>query len=616
MKTIKGGYHNKLLRINLTNHISSTEQIPEDILLKYIGGRGLGVKLLFDELPPKVDPLGPENKLIFVTAPLHGSNAATASRFSVVSKSPLTGAIGETNSGGHFGVDLKNTGYDVIIFEGIAKTPSYVFLNGEKVEIRDASKLWGKKTNDTTDILLQETDPKAGVACIGPAGEQKMPISSIVNEKGHHSGRTGVGAVMGSKNLKAVVVVGSQDTPYNNEDELKDAKKEWQTFIGEAPLTKDTLKEYGTPALVTLINDRGAFPTKNFQEGYFANADSITGETIKELYFVRSQPCKACPIGCAHLSRTPEREGKGPEFETVWSLGAACFVHDLEKITHANYNCNEYGIDTISAGSTIACAMELSEKGFLDKEAYEQIRKDLGRDLKFGDAEAVVKLTELMGKVEGFGKVLSLGSMRLAQKYGHPELAMQVKGLELPAYDPRGFYGMSLSLATSNRGACHLKAYLVSTEALATPFEINRFSDKGKPGLVKLYQDLISTIDSMGVCIFTSFALNPIHYANMLSAVIGIKIDSSDLLKIGERIWTLEKLFNLREGLTRKDDTLPLRLLNESYSSGHSKGVTVNLEPLLDKYYQLRGWSKEGVPTEEKLKELDLLKEGKSLLNK
>ncbi|OFX85927.1 MAG: hypothetical protein A2W99_17050 [Bacteroidetes bacterium GWF2_33_16] len=616
MKTIKGGYHNKLLRINLNNHTTAIEQIPEDILLKFIGGRGLGVKLLFDELPPKVDPLGPENKLLFVTAPLHGSNAATASRFSVVCKSPLTGAIGETNSGGHFGVDLKNTGYDVLVFEGVSKNPCYVFLNGEKVEIRDASKLWGKKTNDTTDILLQETDSKAGVACIGPAGEQKMPISSIVNEKGHHSGRTGVGAVMGSKNLKAIVVIGSTDTPYNNEDELKDAKKEWQTFIGEAPLTKDTLKEYGTPALVSLINDRGAFPTKNFQEGHFANAESITGETIKELYFVRSQPCKACPIGCAHLSRTPEREGKGPEFETVWSLGAACFVHDLEKITHANYNCNEYGIDTISAGSSIACAMELSEKGLLDKEAYEQIRKDIGRDLKFGDAEAVVTLTELMGKVEGFGKVLSLGSMRLAQKYGHPEIAMQVKGLELPAYDPRGFYGMSLSLATSNRGACHLKAYLVSTEALATPFEINRFTDKGKPGLVKLYQDLISTIDSMGVCIFTSFALNPIHYANMLSAVIGITIDSTELLKIGERIWTLEKLFNLREGLTRKDDTLPSRLLNESYSSGHSKGVTVNLNPLLDKYYQLRGWSKEGVPTEEKLKELDLLTEGKYLLNK
>jgi len=613
MKTIKGGYHNKLLRINLSDHTYKTEEIPEDILLKYIGGRGLGVKLLFDELPAKTDPLSPENKLLFVTAPLHGSNAATASRFSVVCKSPLTGGIGETNSGGHFGVDFKNTGYDVLILEGKSTKPCYIFLNGKTVEIREAQHIWGKTTDVTTDVLLDETDDKAGVACIGPAGEQGALIASIVNEKGHHSGRTGVGAVMGSKNLKAIVVKGSVDTPYADEELIKDAKKEWLTYIGEAPLTKNALKEYGTPALVNIINDRGGFPTKNFQEGYFANAESISGETIKELYYVRSQPCKACPIGCAHLTRTPERAGKGPEFETVWSLGATCFVHDLEKITNANYNCNEYGIDTISVGNTIACAMELSEKGYFDEATYELIRKDLGRDLKFGDAEAMLKLTELAGKCEGFGELLAMGSFRLASKFGHPEIAMQVKGLELPAYDPRGFYGMSLALSTSNRGGCHLKAYLVSTEALSTPFEIDRFSEEGKPGLAILYQDLIATIDSMGVCIFTSFALNPIHYANMLSAITGIEISSKELLKIGERIWNLEKLFNLREGLTRKDDTLPPRLLNETFSAGHSKGIKVNLEPLLDKYYVARGWSNEGLPSDAKLEELGLLKEGKSI---
>jgi aldehyde:ferredoxin oxidoreductase len=614
MKTITGGYHNKLLRVNLTDHSYKIEEIPEEILLKYIGGRGLGVKLLFDELPANTDPLSPENKLLFVTAPLHGSNAATASRFSVVCKSPLTGGIGETNSGGHFGVDFKNTGYDVLIFEGKSEKPCYLYLNGDSVEIRDAQKLWGKTSDVTTDLLYEETDPKAGVACIGPAGERGSLISTIVNEKGHHSGRTGVGAVMGSKNLKAIVAKGSIDTPYKDETVLKDAKKQWQTFIGEAPLTKNALKEYGTPALVNIINDRGGFPTKNFQEGHFANAESISGETIKELYYVRSQPCKACPIGCAHLTRTPDREGKGPEFETVWSLGAACFVHDLEKITNANYNCNEYGIDTISVGSTIACAMELSEKGYFDEATYALIRKDLGRDLKFGDAEAMLKLTELAGKCEGFGELLAMGSKRLAEKFGHPELAMQVKGLELPAYDPRGFYGMSLSLSTSNRGGCHLKAYLVSTEALETPFEIDRFSEEGKPGLAILYQNLISTIDSMGVCIFTSFALNPIHYANMMSAVTGIKINSQELLKIGERIWNIEKLFNLREGLGRKDDTLPKRLLTEAFESGHSKGIKVNLEPLLDSYYEKRGWNNEGIPSEEKLKELDLLEEGKSFL--
>ncbi|MCK4661457.1 MAG: aldehyde ferredoxin oxidoreductase family protein [Bacteroidales bacterium] len=614
MKTIKGGYHNKLLRINLNEHSTNIETIPEEILLNYIGGRGLGSKFLFDEVPAKTDPLGKDNKLLFVTGPMHGSNAPTSSRFSVVSKSPLTGAITSTNSGGHFGVDLKNTGFDVVIFEGISENPCYVFINGQNVEIRDAKKLWGKNTHETTDMLLSEIDAKAGVACIGPSGEKCVLIASIINDKGHSSGRTGVGAVMGSKNLKAIVVVGDKKTPYHDEENIKNARKEWQTFIGEAPLTKNALKEYGTPTLVHVINNRGGFATKNFQEGYFANADSISGETLKELYHVRSQPCKSCPIGCAHLTATPERNGKGPEFETLWSFGAACCVNDLEKIIHANYNCNELGIDTISAGSTIACAMELSEKGYLDNEAIEQIRKDIGRDLKFGDADAIVKLTELMGKSEGFGKILGMGSKRLAEKYGHPELAMHVKGLELPAYDPRAFYGMSLSLATNNRGGCHLRAYLISTEAAATPFEINRFSKDGKSGLTKLYQDLTATIDSMGVCLFTNFALNPIHYANMVSAVTGVKIDSKELLLIGERIWNIEKLFNLREGLTRNDDTLPPRLLNEPLKSGHSKGITIDIGPLLDEFYKLRGWSKEGIPSEEKLKELNLLEEGKSFL--
>ncbi|NOZ45262.1 MAG: aldehyde ferredoxin oxidoreductase family protein [Chlorobi bacterium] len=615
METIKSAYHKKLLRVNLNNHSFTIEKIPDKILSEYIGGRGLGSKILFDELPPKTNALGPDNKLLFVNAPLHGSNAATASRFTVVTKSPLSGTIASTNSGGHFGIDFKNTGFDVFIFEGISEKPCYIYINGTNIEIRDASHMWGKDTNKTNDLLINETDAKAAVACIGPAGEKQVLISSIMNDKGHTLGRNGVGAVMGSKKLKAVVVKGAVKTQYPDEELVKNAKLEWQTFIGEAPLTKNALKEYGTPALVNIINDRGGFPTKNFQEGYFANADSLSGSSIKELYYVRSQPCKACPIGCAHLSRTPEREGKGPEFETVWSLGAACFVHDLELITNANYNCNEYGIDTISAGSTIACAMELSERGYFDDETKALIKKDLGRDLEFGDAEAVEKLTELAGKAEGFGKLIGLGSKRLAEKFGHPELAMHVKGLELPAYDPRGFYGMSLSLSTSNRGGCHLKAYLVSTESLSTPFEINRFTGEGKPGLTKLYQDLTATIDSMGVCIFTSFALNPVHYANMMSAITNSSINSKDLLKLGERIWNIEKLFNLREGIGRESDTLPPRLREEPFKSGHSKGVKIDLDPLLDEYYKLRGWDNKGIPTKEKLKELSMVEEGSFLTN-
>ena len=606
MKLIKGGYHRRLLRVNLTNHTTSVEDIPEQILKDYIGGRGLGTKLLYDEMPAGADALGPDNKLYFVTGPLNGVNSPTHSRFSVVTKSPLTGIIAGSSSGGHFGLDLKASGYDVIAIEGAAENPCYLYIDNEKIEIRDADDLWGMNTHQTTEALLSKTDSKAGVACIGPAGENKMLLAAIMNEKNHASARAGVGAVMGAKNLKGIVVCGNKKTPVANQETFNIVRNQWRTFIGEAPLTKNALKEYGTPVLVKIINSYGAFPTRNFQEGVFVDADSISAETFKELYFVKSEPCRGCSIGCAHLTHTSEREGKGPEYETLWAMGALCGVNDLEKIIHANYNCNELGIDTISAGNTIACAMELSGKGYLDDEAYRQIRSDLGRDLKFGDADAIVTFTELMGKAEGFGKVLGMGSARLAAKYGHPEIAMHVKGLELPAYDSRGFHGMSIALATNNRGGCHLRAFLIGTEALDTPFAINRFSSKGKPGITKLYQDLTATIDSIGACLFTIFALNPELYANLVSAVTGIELDAKQLLKIGERIWNLEKLFNLREGLSRKDDTLPQRFLNQTLPSGHSKGITIDLEPLLDEYYTIRGWTKEGVPTSEKLAELGI----------
>ena len=613
METIKGGYFGKLLRVNLDNNTCKAEDIPEKILLDYIGGRGLGSKILFDEVPGKAAALGPENKLIFATGPLTGINAPTTSRYAIVSKSPLTGTVGGCSSGGHFGIDLKSTGYDVLIIEGVSNKPCYISIENNNAEIRDASKLWGKDTHVTTDILMEETDPKAGIACIGPSGESRQLIAAIMNEKNHAAGRGGLGAVMGSKNLKAVVVSGNNKTPISDKDVVDRAIKQWRTFVGEAPLTKDVLKEYGTPALVKTINHDGSFPSYNFQEGVFNDAESISGETFKELYFVKRQPCAHCPIACARVTATPEREGKGPEFETIWSFGASCGVNDLEKIIHANYNCNEYGIDTISAGNTVACAMEMSEKDYFPEPVMQQIREDIGRDLKFGDADAIVILSELIGKNKGFGKELGLGSARLAEKYGHPELAMHVKGLELPAYDPRGFHGMSLTLSTNNRGGCHLRSYLVSTEAISTPFAINRFESKGKAGLAKLYQDLTTTIDSMVACLFTSFALNPDLYAKLVGSVMGIEMDGNALLKTGERIWTIEKLFNLREGKTREDDTLPDRVLNQPFSSGLSKGHKIEFEKLLDEYYQLRGWNEDGIPKAEKLEELNLIQEGSFL---
>ena len=613
MKKIKGGYFGKLLRVNLNDHSCKSESIPEDTLINYIGGRGLGSKILFDEVPAKTDPLGPENKLIFATGPLTGINAPTTSRFAVVAKSPLTGTIGGCSSGGHFGIDLKSTGFDVIIIEGVSENPCYLNIVENKTEVLNASDLWGKNAHDTTEILLSRTDPKAGISCIGPSGENKQKIAAIMNEKNHAAGRGGLGAVMGSKNLKAVVVSGNNKTPIEDKEVVNIAIKQWRTFVGEAPLTKDVLKEYGTPALVKTINHDGSFPSYNFQEGVFNDAESLSGETFKELYFVKRQPCAHCPIACARITATPEREGKGPEFETIWSFGASCGVNDLEKIIHANYNCNEYGIDTISAGNTVACAMEMAEKGFFPDEVVQQIRKDIGKDLKFGDADAIVKLSELIGKNEGFGKELGNGSAILAEKFGHPELAMHVKGLELPAYDPRGFHGMSLTLSTNNRGGCHLRSYLVSTEALSTPFAINRFEKKGKAGLAKLYQDLTTTIDSMVACLFTSFALNPDLYAQLVGSVMGFEMSGNDLLKTGERIWTIERLFNLREGKSRKDDILPDRVLNQPFPSGLSKGYKIEFDDLLDEYYEVRGWTNEGIPTKEKLEELGLMDESSFL---
>lgn len=605
---IKGGYHGRLLRVNLTDKSIIKEDISEQLLYDFIGGRGLGTKLLYDEVPAGTKPLSPDNKLYYVTGPFNGTGATTSSRFSAVSKSPLSETVGACNSGGHFGLILKGTGFDVVAIEGKAENPCYIYVNEEEVAIRDAAHLWGKEIPETTDVLLTETNPKAAVSCIGPAGEKQLLMACIINDKHHALGRGGLGAVMGSKNLKALVVAGNKKTPVADAERVSTVRKDWQRFVGEAPLTKDVLKEYGTPSLAKVINSYGAFPVKNFQEGVFNDVDSISAETFKELYYVKSEPCRGCTIGCAHLTETSTRKGKGPEFETLWSFGALCNVNDFEKIIHANYNCNELGIDTISTGCTIACAMELSERGYFDEEARQLIHDAIGRELRFGDADAMLKLSELTGKGEGIGKYLSMGSKRLAEKYGHPEIAMQVKGLELPAYDARGFKGMSVAYATSNRGGCHLRCYTVGPEGVATPFAINRFETKGKSPIVKLYQDNTAMIDSMGVCLFTSFALNPDLYAQYLSAVTGVEMSGEAYLKRGERIWNIERLYNNREGFSRKDDILPERILNEPYNSGKSKNSTVNLQSMLEEYYKVRGWNEQGVPTPDKLKELELQK--------
>jgi aldehyde:ferredoxin oxidoreductase len=601
-----GGYHGKVLRVDLSQGTVTTESLDEGLARDFVGGRGLGSAILWRELPARTEPLSPENRLILATGPLNGTGAALSSRYEVVTKSPLTNTILSANSGGRFPIALKRTGFDAVVIQGAAAKPCYLWVQDDTAELRDASEVWGMDTHRTTERLLAETHEQAAVACIGPAGEKGVLYASVMNERDRAAGRGGAGCVMGSKNLKAVAVNGSQKTPVADPEGFQEARKDALTTIGEAPITKSALKEYGTAVLVNIVNQFGALPTRNFQEGYFPDADSVSGETLKELLYEKSVGCATCSVACGRATRTARRHGEGPEYESIWALGPMCGVKDLELITEANYNCNESGFDTMSAGSTIACAMELWDKGYLDQATRDMIQDELGGELRFGNGEAVLKCTELIGQREGLGEMLAEGSLRLATRFGHPELSMSVKGLELAAYDPRGFKSMGLAYATSTRGGCHLRAYFIGPEALATPYAVDRFATAGKAALVILYQDLSALIDSLGLCIFTIFALNPEHYARLLSSVTGEPLDGKQILSMGERIWNLERLFNLREGFTRKDDALPPRFSQETLPRGHSKNQVVDLDPLLEEYYALRGWGADGIPSKAKLTKLGL----------
>jgi len=596
----------KILRIDLNRKKTSSHPLTHEQTELFLGGRGLGVEILFRELPRGVSPLSPENKLVFATGPLTGTGAPTSGRYSVITRSPLTGTIFDSNSGGHFGVQMKRTGWDALIVEGRAEKPSYLWIQDDIVEIRSADRIWGSNTHATEDIVRSETEKEAKVACIGPAGERQVLISSIINDKHRAAGRGGVGAVMGSKNLKAVAVLGSQEPSIANREEFAAVARTSLEAISKNPVTKDALPNYGTAVLVNVMNEIGALPTMNFQRGYFEDADAISGETIRERILEKRVACDACTIACGRETKIPgrDRQGEGPEYETVWSFGAACGVRDLEAVAEANYLCNEYGLDTISTGSTIACAMELTEAGHLPGGP------------RFGDAQAIVNLVRLIGDRTGIGNELAEGSLRLAERHGHREYSMSVKGLEIPGYDPRGVQGMGLAFATSNRGACHLRAYMTSAEVLGNPCLIDRLKTDGKASLTILLQNISAAADSLVLCRFSQFAMNPDHYAHLLRAVTNLPFTARDLISIGERIYNLERASNIREGFGRREDTLPRRVLETPLSEGHSKNITVALDPMLDEYYKLRGWTSNGAPTANMLLELKLYDASKQIAEK
>ncbi len=589
----------RILRVSLSDGTVEMESLSKKMYREYMGGRGLGVKMLYDELPSGVDPLSPENLLIYAVGPSTATLVPTGGRVAVVTKSPQTGTVFDSNVGGYLGPQIRRAGYAAIIISGRAPAPSYLWINDDSIQIRDASKIWGKDTDAATDRLLAETDEKAQVAVIGPAGENQVLLSAIMTDKHRAAGRGGVGAVMGSKNLKAIVVKGTHEVGVSDRERLKSAVERARLLIKKNPVTDKSLPVYGTAVLVNVINELGMLPTHNFKEGNFNDADGVSGEKILERFLDKRYNCYGCPIGCGRITKIDGNEMGGPEYESVWALGPQCGINDLEWITLANHKCNLLGIDTISAGSTIGCAMELAERGLLDTQ------------ISFGKTDGVMDLLEDMAHRRGLGADLSEGSKRLAEKYGAPEAAMQVKGLEIPAYDPRGVQGHALGYATSNRGGCHLRSYMIGPEVLGSPVLVDRDKTKGKPNLVKLFQDLSAAMDSMVVCRFTNFAWTVDDYAEMLSACTGFDISGKDLLEIGERIWNVERLFNIREGFSENDDTLPPRFF-KPLPEGNSRSRTVHLKEMMTEYYSLRGWDSKGNPAKKTLERLDIpMKTGK-----
>ncbi|MBI5862499.1 MAG: aldehyde ferredoxin oxidoreductase family protein [Rhodocyclales bacterium] len=614
------GWNRKILRVDLTHGTCKAEPLNMEWAQEYLGQRGLATKYLVEEVNPKADPLSPENKLIMATGPLTGTMASTGGRYSVITKSPLTGAVACSNSGGYFGAELKFAGWDMIIFEGKSPKPVYLSIENDKAELKDASHLWGKTVWDTEEIIKKShQDPQIRVSSIGRAGENGVLYACIVNDLHRAAGRSGVGTVMGSKNLKAVAIRGTKGVSgIKDFKAFMTATTAAKKVLADNAVTGQALPTYGTQVLMNVINEIGASPTRNSRDVQFEGARKISAEAMHEPRasdgkpnLIGNQACFGCTIACGRTSKmdkthfsvvnSPKYWGAtgGLEYESAWALGNNTGVDDLEALTFAQIICNEDGMDPISLGGTISAAMELFEEGVLTEEM-------IGLKAPFGSAEGLIELCKMTAEGRGFGKELALGSRRLCDKYGRPEFSMTVKSQEYPAYDPRGIQGMGLTYATSNRGGCHLRSYTVASEVLGIPVKTDPLVTEGKPGLVKAFQDATAAFDSAGICIFTSFAWTLADVAPQVDAACEGDWSVERLAEIGERIWNMERMFNNAAGFTAKDDDLPKRLKTEPAKTGPAKGLVSGIDKMKPEYYDLRGWDQSGVPSKETLDRLGL----------
>ncbi|MCP4408991.1 MAG: aldehyde ferredoxin oxidoreductase family protein [Gammaproteobacteria bacterium] len=611
----------KILRVNLTEGTAKDEALNMEWAAQYLGQRGLATRYFVEEVDPKVDPLSPENKMIMATGPLTGTMAATGGRYSVITKGPLTNAIACSNSGGFIGAEIKMAGWDMIVFEGKSPSPVYLYLENDKAELLPADDLWGKTVWEADELIHKKhQDPQIRIACVGRPAEAGCLYAGIINDLHRAAGRSGVGTVMASKNLKAVAVRGTKGVG-NMKDPVRfmQATQEAKAVLAENAVTGEGLPTYGTQVLMNVVNEIGALPTRNMREVQFEGAHSVSGEAMHEPRKSDGKPnlttnaaCFGCTIACGRIStidqghfaveNKPEYWGSsgGLEYEAAWALGPDTGIDDLDALTYVNFLCNEDGFDPITFGATAAAAMELFERGAITTEHTG------GVELKFGSAEALVWAVEAVCKGEGFGKDLGLGSKRLCEKYGHPDLSMTVKGQEFPAYDPRGIQGMALSYATSNRGACHLRGYTVASEVLGIPEKTDPLVTDGKPELVIAFQDATAAVDSSGLCLFTTFAWTLDNIAPQIDAACEGEWTVEKLAELGERVWNLERDFNMNAGLTGADDSLPKRLLKDAAKVGPAKGKIAGLDEMLPKYYALRGWTNEGQLTDDVRGRLDL----------
>ena len=605
-------WQGKILRVDLTKGTATPEDLNMEWAHAYLGERGLATKYLLESMDPKADALGPDNVLIYATGPLNGTMAPTSGRYAVVTKGPLTGAIACSNSGGKFGAELKYAGYDLLIVHGKADKPVYLKIYDDEVEILPADDIWGTTVWHTEEWLKSHhQEPQMKVASCGIAGENLVRYACVVNDLHRAAGRSGVGAVMGSKNLKAVAVRGTKGVSVANPKEFMKAVTESHASMAKSGGRKELTSD-GTHSMIDMMQEFGGLPTRNFDAVQFDGVPKINAVASQapnengHTNLLSNKACFGCTIACGRIAHIDEKHfsivnrkeyihaSGGIEYEAAYAFGPLCGVDDLDALQFATFMTNEHGYDPISFGGTLAAAMELYEMGVITKEDTD------GVDLSFGSAEALVVMSEKVGKYEGFGQILGLGSKLMCEKYGHPEVAMVVKGQEFAGYDSRALQGMGLGYATSNRGACHLKHDVFGPD-------MEDQTGKGKAEPCKDSQDFISMIDSTGLCIFTAGAgLRKPMWASLINAACGTEWTLDDLILTGERVWNLERMYNLKAGLTKADDSLPKRLMEVPAPSGTAKGKVSELNIMLPEYYEYRGWTPDGEPTTQTLTRLGL----------